>query len=129
MAKWLTARTGPASEPNTVDEGEELEVNDDLLIELFREKKLAEVQSMCRMLGLSDKGKKIECLQRMKDAVSDKKALNKVFARLSGCSGGVLLACCHHGVTYAIKFLLRGESPQDHVDIIINVNVSHACLI
>ena len=28
-----------------------------------------------------------------------------------------MCACCPHGVVYAVKFLLRGESPRDHVDI------------
>ena len=31
------------------------------------------------------------------------------------------MACCPHGVVYGIKFLLRGESPRDHVDILLSL--------
>ena len=31
-----------------------------------------------------------------------------------------MCACCPHGVVYAVKFLLRGESPRDHVDILLS---------
>ena len=33
-------------------------------------------------------------------------------------SGGWLSSVCPHNVTYGVKFLLRGESPRDYVDML-----------
>lgn len=35
-------------------------------------------------------------------------------------SGGILCAVCPHGIVYGLKFLLRGESPRDHVDMLLS---------
>lgn len=36
-------------------------------------------------------------------------------------SGGLLTASCPHGIVYGIKFLLRGESPRDHIDLLLSL--------
>lgn len=36
-------------------------------------------------------------------------------------TGGFLTCSCEHGVVYAIKALLRGESPRDHVDLLLSL--------
>jgi len=36
-------------------------------------------------------------------------------------AGGVVTASCPHGVVYAMKVLLRGESVRDHVDLLLSM--------
>ena len=35
--------------------------------------------------------------------------------------GGIVTASCHHGVIYALKVLLRGESVRDHIDVLMSL--------
>ena len=101
-------------------EDEELEFSEDSLLKLLCDKQLPEIQQACRDASVSDKGLKLECLQRLKDSFVNRSAFNKVFMRLSGRTDG-LLACCPHGITYGLKYLLRGETPRDHVDMILSL--------
>ena len=45
----------------------------------------------------------------------------KAFNKLWGCSGGWASGTCPHGVVYALKFLIRSESPCDYVDILLSM--------
>ena len=58
----------------------------------------------------------------IKSTVSnDNEKFKKAFGRLWGCSGGWASATCTHGVVYALKFVLRSESPRDYVDILMSM--------
>jgi len=48
---------------------------------------LVEVKKVCRSLNLSDKGMKIECLERLRQKLSSRDTYNKVFTKFAGSSG------------------------------------------
>ncbi|ELT91419.1 hypothetical protein CAPTEDRAFT_195355, partial [Capitella teleta] len=80
---------------------------------------LHEIRKVCSAAGISSIGTKLECLNRLGDKIRRKDAtFNKIFTKFAGSSGGLLVACCPHGITYGMKFLLRGESPRDHLDLL-----------
>ena len=51
------------------------------------------------------------------DAEKFKKVFNKIWGRLGGWVSGT----CQHGVIYALKFVLRTESPRDYIDLILSM--------
>jgi len=59
---------------------------------------------------------------QVKHAISkDDATFKKAFKQLWGCSGGWVSGTCPHGVIYALKFVLRAESPRDYVDLILSM--------
>eukprot|EP00795_Rhopilema_esculentum_P004137 gene4136-20321_t len=95
------------------------ELSQERLLEQMFEAKMPEVRRLARKVGVSAKGSKIDLINRMKEAIgrNDEK-FNKIFKKMFGRSGGWLTLACTHGVIYAVKFLLRSESPRDYIDMI-----------
>ena len=71
---------------------------------------------------------------RIEDGLwNQKKKFNNMFKKMFGCLGGWLAVACPHKIIYAAKFLLRGESLRDYIDILrslkhkpnIFINVAH----
>jgi len=60
---------------------------------------------------------KLDMLCRLRSQSLSKAKFDHAYASLYGHSGGWLSSTCPHNITYAIKFLLRSESPRDYVDI------------
>eukprot|EP00795_Rhopilema_esculentum_P016114 gene16114-7464_t len=95
------------------------ELSQERLLEQMFEAKIPDVRRLARKVGVSAKGSKIDLINRMKEAIgrNDEK-FNKIFKKMFGRSGGWLTLACTHGVIYAVKFLLRSESPRDYIDMI-----------
>ena len=81
-----------------------------------------EVSSFAGTLGLNPNGTKLDVVMQVKHAISKYDAkFKKTFKQLWGCSGGWVSGTCPHGVIYALKFVLRTESPRDYVDLILSM--------
>ena len=80
---------------------------------------MPDIRLLLRKVGVSAKGSKIDLINRKKEAIgrNDEK-FKKIFIKMFGPSGGWLTLACTHGIIYAVKFLLRLESPQDYIDMI-----------
>ena len=95
------------------------ELSEERLIEFMHKEKLPEIRELARKAGISDKGSKLDIINRMKGALERHNVkFNKVFKKLWGCSGGWLTMTCTHGIIYGVKFLLRSESPRDYIDML-----------
>ena len=95
------------------------ELSEERLLEFMHKEKLAEIKELARKAGISDKGSKLDIINRVKGALDrNNVTFNKVFKKLWGCSGGWLTMTCTHGVIYGVKFLLRSESPRDYIDML-----------
>ena len=95
------------------------EMSEERLIEFMHKGKVVEIRKIARKVGVSDKGSKLDIINRVKNALhgNDTK-FNKLFKKLWGCSGGWLTVTCPHGIIYGVKFLLRSESPRDYIDML-----------
>ena len=59
---------------------------------------------------------------QIKQAISkDDEKFKKAFNKIWGRSGGWVSGTCPHGVIYALKFVLRAESPRDYIDLILSM--------
>ena len=95
------------------------ELSEERLIEFMHKGKAVEIRQIARKAGVSDKGSKLDILNRVQRALhGDKAKFNKIFKKLWGCSGGWLTITCPHGIIYGVKFLLRSESPRDYIDML-----------
>ena len=56
-----------------------------------------------------------------KTITKDETQFNKAFCKIWGYSGGWISALCPHGIVYALKFVLRAESPRDYVDLLLSM--------
>ena len=98
------------------------EMTEERLYEMLHHATLHELQKQAKDIGLKAKGTKLEIIQQIKFHVSkDFKNFTKVFTNVWGSSGGWLSATCEHGVVYALKFLLRCESPRGFVDVLLSL--------
>ncbi|XP_071849794.1 uncharacterized protein [Apostichopus japonicus] len=71
-----------------------------------------------RITGLS-KMAKADIIRHIQNAISsDENKFHKVFKKAWGSSGGWASLVCPHGIVYAIKFVVRAESPRDYVDLL-----------
>ena len=78
-----------------------------------------EVRLLAKKLGVAAKGSKLDIINRIKTGLGKNNIkFNKIFRKMFGFSGGWLTVACQHGIIYAIKFLLRSESPRDYLDIL-----------
>ena len=76
------------------------------------------MKSFSRSLGCSPSGSKLDIILRIRNAISKSDAnFKKAFSKYWGCSGGWVSATCPHGIIYALKFVLRAESPRDYIDL------------
>ena len=95
------------------------ELSEERLIETMFESKLNDLRKLARKVGVSCKGRKLDIINRINDGLGSRnEKFNKVFQKFVGCSGGWLTVACPHGIIYAVKFLLRGESPRDYLDVL-----------
>ena len=98
------------------------EITEERLLELLHNHTFAEVEKFARSLGAQPKGNKLDIIMNIKRFISkDNDKFSKAFTKLWGCSGGWLSGACPHGVVYALKFVLRAESPRDYVDLLLSM--------
>ena len=91
-----------------------------LIEDLDRSASLNIIRQICLDCGIKastlNRG---QCLTQLKSALVSHTKLDKLLKKISGHSGGMLIASCQHGIVYGIKWLLRCESPRDHVDLLL----------
>lgn len=76
------------------------------------------VRCFCKKIGLTATGSKLDMLNRIRVASVTRAKFDYAYTSIYSHSGGWLSGTCLHNVTYAVKFLLRSESPRDYVDIL-----------
>ena len=75
------------------------------------------METFAKNLGIKPKRAKLDIILQIKrHKGKDNQKFKKAFDKLWEHSGGVVTATCPHGIVYALKFVLRAESPRDHVD-------------
>ena len=95
------------------------ELTEERLLNTVMEGNLKDVKDTAEMIGISTKGSKLDIVNRIKRSIQcESGQFNKIFKKMFGCSGGWLTLSCKHGIIYAVKFLLRSESPRDYIDIL-----------
>ena len=95
------------------------EMSEERLLETLFESTSKEVRLLAKKLGVAAKGSKLDIINRIKTGLGKNNIkFNKIFRKMFGFSGGWLTVACQHGIIYAIKFLLRSESPRDYLDIL-----------
>ncbi|KAJ8023112.1 HMG domain-containing protein 3 [Holothuria leucospilota] len=97
------------------------EFTQERLIEILYNSNLTYIRQIGIDVGLRGVSKmtKIDIIRKIRDTLSkDDTKFDKLFTKLQGSSGGWASMVCPHGIVYAIKFLLRAESPRDIVDLV-----------
>ena len=98
------------------------EITEERLLEMLQQSTVKDAKAFARSLGLPGSGSKLDIIMNIKRAIGkNDNNFKKAFSKLWGCSGGWASATCPHGVVYALKFLLRRESPRDYVDILLSM--------
>lgn len=98
------------------------EMTEERLYEMLHQSTMHELKEYANNVGLRPKGTKLEIIMQLKNSVSkDKDKFKKVFTKVWGHSGGWVSGACEHGVVYALKFVLRSESPRDFVDLLLSM--------
>ncbi|XP_077862074.1 uncharacterized protein LOC144343260, partial [Saccoglossus kowalevskii] len=113
-------------------ESECREMSEERLLEILYSPNItvAKVKDICATCKVSAKGSKLDMVMRIRKSLFKNDALmNKVFQKVWGASGGWLSASCPHKVVYALKFLIRAESPRDHVDLLMSFHKQPSVLI
>ena len=91
------------------------EMSEERLLETLFESTSKEVRLLAKKLGVAAKGSKLDIINRIKTGLGKNDIkFNKIFRKMFGFSGEWLTVACQHGIIYAIKFLLRSESPRDY---------------
>ncbi len=101
-----------------VDTQDHNPIPEEIIVHLLADEKVDTVRRFCRLLGISAVGTKLDMLERMRQQSLSKAKFDHAYSALYDHSGGWLSSTCPHNVTYAVKFLLRSESPRDYVDIL-----------
>eukprot|EP00112_Aurelia_sp_Birch-Aquarium-sp1_P023018 Seg6701.2 transcript_id=Seg6701.2/GoldUCD/mRNA.D3Y31 product="hypothetical protein" protein_id=Seg6701.2/GoldUCD/D3Y31 len=95
------------------------EISAERLIEELFESKTNDIKKLARKVNVSTKGSKLDIIGRIRASLGEDSArFNKVLTKRFGRSGGWLTVACKHGIIYAVKFLLRAESPRDYIDVL-----------
>ena len=95
------------------------ELTEEILLDTLMEGTWREAQEIAGRVGLSKKGSKLDIINRVKNCiVGEGDKFNKIFRKMFGYSGGWLTSSCIPRIIYAVKFLLRSESPRDFIDIL-----------
>ncbi|XP_071943752.1 uncharacterized protein [Antedon mediterranea] len=99
------------------------ETSEERLLEMLHSRhiKVNQVRDLCRLCGVKPTGSKHDMVLRIRGKLPNDNVFNKVFSRVWGASGGWLSASCPHRIVYGVKFLLRAESPRDHVDLLMSL--------
>ena len=80
---------------------------------------MKDIKDLAADVGISSKGTKFDLVNRIKSVIrAGSSKFNKILRKFFGSSGGWVTFCCIHGIIYAVKFMLRAESPQDYIDIL-----------
>ncbi|XP_076037419.1 uncharacterized protein LOC143022898 isoform X2 [Oratosquilla oratoria] len=101
-----------------VDDDDNSPVPEELISRLLHDEKLETIKRFCRIVGVSSKGSRIDLLCRLHTHSMTKATFQHAYVALHNHSGGWISSSCPHNVTYAVKFLLRAESPRDYCDIL-----------
>ena len=99
------------------DESDE-ELTEEYLSHLVKHGSAGQMKRVATRFNLSSEGSKNIVAARIKDKMKEITKFNKHFLQIYGRSGGVVLACCPHRVTYAVKMPIRRESARDYYDVI-----------
>ena len=103
-------------------EGDCREITEERLLEVLQNSTVKEVQSFASSLGFKGKGSKLVIIMQVKNAMAkDDSKFKKAFHKMWGSSGGWVSGPCPRGVIYALKFVLRAESPRDYIDLILSM--------
>lgn len=98
-----------------VDDGEP--ISEELMCHLLQTETTTNIRKMCQLSNVLSSGSRIDMLTRLRNASLTKAKFDLCYAKIVNRSGGWLSGTCPHNVTYAVKFLLRTESPRDYVDV------------
>ena len=99
-------------------------MSEERLIEDMLEGTRKDIQRLAREVKVNATGSKLDIINRVKASLGkDNSTFNKVFKKRFGRSGGWLTLACKHGIVYAVKFLLRSESPRDYIDVIRSLKI------
>ncbi|KAL3887374.1 hypothetical protein ACJMK2_027316, partial [Sinanodonta woodiana] len=93
-------------------------VPEELLKSLLQDEKVSVIRRLCRQMGIRPEGSAMDMIVRMREKSVSKGPFDLAYEKVFGTSGGWVLGACPHGVVYAIKSLLRSESPRDYVDLL-----------
>ena len=98
------------------------EISEERLLELLHNSTYKEVKKFAQSISAHPKGSKLDVTMQIKQAISkDDEKFKKAFKKIWGRSGGWVSGTCQHGVIYALKFVLRAESPRDYIDLILSM--------
>ena len=98
------------------------EISEERLLELLHNSTYKEVKKFAQSISTHPKGSKLDVIMQIKQAISkDEEKFKKTFNKIWGRSGGWVSGTCQHGVIYALKFVLRAESPRDYIDLILSM--------
>ena len=98
------------------------EISEERLLELLHNSTDKEVKKFAQSISTHPKGSKLDVIMQIKQAISkDDEKFKKAFNKTWGRSGGWVSGTCQHGVIYALKFVLRAESPRDYIDLILSM--------
>ena len=98
------------------------EITEERLSELLSQSSVAELIKLDKKLGGGEIGSKLDLILNIKKIITkDETQFNKAFCKIWGYSGGWISALCPHGIVYALKFVLRAESPRDYVDLLLSM--------
>ncbi len=101
-----------------IDPQDHSPIPDEVVTHLLADEKVDTVRRFCKILGLKAHGSKLDILCRLRDQSVSKAKFDHAYTKLYGHSGGWLSSTCPHNITYAVKFLLRSESPRDYIDVL-----------
>ncbi|XP_050398510.2 HMG domain-containing protein 3 [Patella vulgata] len=79
------------------------------------------VKDIAKDVGVDSSGSKMDIIVRLQHKAKKKSLFKKIFTKLWGRSGGILVMACPHGICYGIKHLIRAESVRDHIDMILSM--------
>ena len=83
------------------------EISEERLIEFMHKGKDVEIRQIARKAGVSDKGSKLDIINRVQRVLhGDKAKCNKIVKKLWECSGSWLTITCPRGIIYGVKLLL-----------------------
>ena len=97
------------------------EISEERLLELLHNSTYKEVKKFAQSISTHPKGSKLDVIMQIKQAISKDDETLKAFNKIWGHSGGWVSGTCQHGVIYALKFVLRAESPRDYIDLILSM--------
>ena len=97
-------------------------LSEEQLEQIFEMKNVTELRRLCKECGINAENMtKIRCIASLTSAIKSVTDVDKFFLKIWNASGGILTATCPHGIVYAIKHILKAESPRDIGDILLSL--------